>query len=156
MTAELLSKVEQGHEAEQWRNKYLGGIFEPLMTFASQWVAPEAHEDLWKSLMLICADAVEFAQVLRRQRASWSVRTLLATVARGQPADQKADRAVLFDGHVLKDFDDEGGMVVDDGKTASKRVDIFLEPAVFKRGDANGDGFDRESCLLKALVTCQV
>jgi hypothetical protein len=98
-------------------------------------------------LYRIFSDAVECAQVLRRQRALWSVRFP------SRPKLPKMDETgpLMFDPACMKDDrmdDDELSF----GQSKQRYVDIVVTPALFKRGTMNGELFESEEAATRAVV----
>ena len=119
------------------------------MKVASAWQKTGAIEDLQaheRQLHRILADAVRFAQFLRRQRALWSVRF----PSRPRLPDGKGTGPLMFDPATMQDhrYDDEDG--VEEFK--SSYVQLITMPALYKRGTMNGELFEREEAVRLAEV----
>ena len=153
-TAELLSRVTAGKEAEGEREAFLRNKCHEFLNFAGNWVAPDQKLDVAKATNDLFKDAIKLSHLLRRQRANWSIRNLHAAVARGKPRREAEEVTYRFDDRIMKDIDDEGYSSDDTGGPRKKVVDIFIEPALFKCGNADGEGFEIETCIAHALVSC--
>ena len=98
-------------------------------------------------MILLCA--VSLSKTLRCQRACWSVRHVHGPSA-------KDITAVFFDEAVM---DDKHGDENSDGQEIptvdGKLVEIVVSPALFKRGNTDGERFEFESCLQRSEVKCR-
>jgi len=111
-----------------------------ILEMISTWAKPT--EDLQKieaNLKGIIQKAIDMALVLRKQRACWSIKF--------------PPPPAIFDDKIMEDIDgddegdgDEGEMVIDRG------VALFIFPGLYKRGNADGEHYDIESCLVKTKV----
>lgn len=133
------------------RNEYIDvctgpiakGIVSVLGSLSTQ--APGILED---ELRNILNKAVRLSQLMRRQRACWSVR---------HPADlalSQSARMMLFDHVYMEDKDDDEEEMADEGSQPPKPVKIVIFPGLHKQGNADGDHFDVESCVARSLVRC--
>jgi hypothetical protein len=99
-------------------------------------------ERLLQNLESIFRVAAELAFLLYRQRADWIVKYPFS-------------KTCVFDGNTMEDIDDdEDGSHSGVEKEFPKQVEIFVFPGLYKRGNADGEGYDVESCMVKAKVRC--
>lgn len=158
-TVELLSKGDRGHGPEEDMNKHLYDVCQPLLDALQPWTSPDSRPEVAEQLHRILRDAVKFSQVLRRQRASWSIRNLSATAARRDAAAEGGGGGgdggrCKFVAGVMRDVDDEGYSSDEQGGFGVRYVSMLIEPGLFKRGNADGENFEIESCMSAALVLC--
>jgi hypothetical protein len=120
------------------------------MEIVTLWHATGDKDDLRDDedvLYRIFSDAVECAQLLRRQRTLWSVRFP------SRPKLPKMDGTgpLMFDPACKKDDrmdDDELSF----GRSMQRYMDIVVTPALFKRGTMNGELFESEEAATRAVV----
>jgi hypothetical protein len=96
--------------------------------------------------------AVQFASVLRRQRAMWNFRFPLASTS--QPDASSIGRAVPlpFDITCMEDKSHrEEDMSPEQLRRTS--VAVVIAPALFKRGTIQGTRYESEEAMTKALVS---
>lgn len=149
-TAELLGKVastEVEKSVTQVR-KVVGEAVTEVMELVATWHKTGTTEDLTKDtkeLDRIYTSAVYIAQSLRRQRALWSIR--FAT--RPELPGGIGTGPLRFDPASMKDERD------DETNTAELRkcqVEVMITPALLKRGNMNGEFFDKEEAMRAAIV----
>ena len=87
--------------------------------------------------------AVQLSSVLRRQRALWSVRFPWAL------GRDKAAMPLRFD---PTSMDDERNNEVDMETLKMLCVEFIITPALYKRGNMNGERFDEEEAMCRAAV----
>lgn len=92
----------------------------------------------------IFVSAVQLAQILRRQRALWSVRLPWVPGASG-PAQPSR-----FDPFSMEDERNNDHVSIEDLKTCC--VEFIVAPALYKRGTMNGDRFDKEEAVCRSAV----
>ena len=103
----------------------------------------DQREQLANDLQGILVQAITFSQTLRCQRASWSVRHVVRRASSN-------DQPVYFDKSIMVN---ERGDASDDGDGPYRRlVEFVVSPALFKRGDTDGEQYDIETCLELAKV----
>jgi hypothetical protein len=151
-TADLLSKTISGNpkQTEQRTRDSVQYAVNQVMDLVTPWCVKDDRDALrgYKdTLEETFLDAVQLAKFLRCQRALWSIRfpsqLSLATFPETGP--------LMFDPTSMKDHDaDDEEMRVDNIK--QRYVDIVVSPALYKRGNANGDRFDREEATVPAVV----
>ena len=93
--------------------------------------------------------AVQLSQTLRCQRACWSVRS----VGPRQPSPVQSP--MFFDESIMEDMDGISDIEDNEGHAPVKIVDIIITPALFKRGNTDGEQFENETCIEKAQVRTQ-
>lgn len=209
---ELLSRVEFGEEVTEEINDKLGRRARHVMEAVSMWTEPEMRADLQNRLVNIFLTAMAFSQLLRRQRACWTIRgPTRPEIASSQPVksaklecpprkpsksvdlimeqyggvgkstqsppplppkgtETLIDRApaipsketmsavgcVVFDPNTMKDDADEEGEYSNRSQQPQvKFVELFVCPGLFKRGDADGENFETETCIVPRLVLCR-
>ncbi|KAI0517989.1 hypothetical protein F5B22DRAFT_87347 [Xylaria bambusicola] len=88
--------------------------------------------------------ALEFAQLLRRQRALWSVRF---------PCLMTVGRSSIFNPACMKDSDDdeEEPRQLD----AQRYIEIVSTPVLYKSGNIDGKQYDEENVVEKAEISCE-
>ncbi|CCX31287.1 Similar to hypothetical protein CMQ_4659 [Grosmannia clavigera kw1407]; acc. no. EFW98807 [Pyronema omphalodes CBS 100304] len=89
------------------------------------------------ALVPILKSAAKLYFLMWRQRANWVVKYPW--------------KDALLDPKVMKEHDIDGD---DDVPAKAKRVDMYLFPGLFKRGNADGEGYTEESVVAKAQVVC--
>lgn len=114
-------------------------------------VRPLAPQDkmarLEEDLEGILLQAVKLSQTLRCQRASWSIRHPMSPQAASHGSPVLLDPSVMEDKH--GDDDSDG----DEARPQYRRiVEIIMTPALFKRGNTDGEQFDVEACVQRAQV----
>lgn len=123
-----------------------------IMTLIGPWVNLDTRKRLEEDLLGILLQAVEFSQILRCQRASWSVRHVVERTQ--DSALTTSDAAMFFNKTTM---DDKHGDDSDDDDSMSryqKLVEIVVSPGLFKRGNTDGERFEFESCVEPAEVRC--
>lgn len=106
----------------------------------------------------IIADALRLSQLMRCQRASWTVKHLTMRV-------QKPNTVTDEHGEEIRHMPEPGPWelqfdrrtMIDQGKDyedGEALVDLVLAPGLYKRGDKGGERFDiEESCVVPGLIT---
>ncbi|KAH7081491.1 hypothetical protein BKA63DRAFT_210163 [Paraphoma chrysanthemicola] len=155
-TAELLTKAvatDSLHEKSDDRaRRIVREAVSDVMDVVRPWHVTGDPEDVRADedqLYRIFRDAAQFAQLLRRQRALWSIR--FASRPRLPVKDETRTGPLMFDPSSMKDDrgDDE-----DMSLEAMKKcyVDIIVMPALYKRGTMNGERFESEEAAVPAIV----
>lgn len=109
----------------------------------------DRRAQLEEDLDAILLQAVKLSQTLRCQRASWSIRHPLPAQAalRGSP--------VFLNPSVMEDKNKDDDSDNDEApRQYRKIVKIVMSPALFKRGNTDGEQFDVEACVQRAEVVC--
>lgn len=107
---------------------------------------PIHYNKLYEELRPILLSAMELSQLLRCQRAWWTV---------GYVKSQDG-KMMEFDKSVMNDKegnDRDESQTIDD--RVKKMVEIVVTPALFKCGDSNGERFEFESCVEPHEVKCK-
>lgn len=127
------------------------------------WIPKNAQQEAGKGLKAILLDAVRFSQLLRCQRASWTIRypqsiVRLTKTSDGscQPLDNQSN-PFLADPNFVEDVDEDDDDTEEIEHVSThdlKIVQIKIFPALFKRGNADGEHYERESCMLKSKMKC--
>ncbi|KAF2815179.1 uncharacterized protein BDZ99DRAFT_549751 [Mytilinidion resinicola] len=118
-----------------------------IMSFIGVWASPERHDELEDGLIAIFEDAIWLSQLLRRQRALWYVR-----FPRPIPrTDTTLPGLLLFDPATMTDEWSED--TEQDLQLLRQRyVEIVVSPALFKRGNVDGERYDVEYAAVPASV----
>ena len=114
-------------------------------------------EEVRLSFAAIIADALRQSQLMRCQRASWTVKHPTMRV-------QKPNIVTDEHGEKIRHMPEPGPWklqfdprtMIDQGKDyedGEALVDLVLAPGLYKRGDKDGERFDVESCVVPSLVT---
>ncbi|RDI80094.1 hypothetical protein Vi05172_g9926 [Venturia inaequalis] len=155
LTAELLSKTSGQGSQSKATQEHLRNMVKDVMSVVAPWTnhpceGGQTLDNLSDQLFMTYLDAVNFSQLLRRQRACWSVKF------------PKRVPAALEDG--VADF---GNLRVDPGSMAGvldededrdpeklgrQFVEIVVTPALWKRGNMAGEQFETEHTFVKAVV----
>jgi hypothetical protein len=150
-TAELLGKaaLAQGKRSVDEAEIRIKKAASKVMNVVSAWHKSGAIEDLKaheRELHRVLTDAKHFAQFLRRQRALWSIRF----PSRPSLPDGMGTPHLMFNTVTMQDQrdDDEGG-----GEELKNRyVQLIAMPALYKRGNMNGELFESEEAVRLAQV----
>jgi hypothetical protein len=110
--------------------------------------APEALKAEEDKLYGIFIGAVQLAQILRRQRALWSVR--LPCVPGWGPGAPGPVQPLRFNPIAMEDERNNDDVSMEDLKT--RYVEFIVAPALYKRGTMNGERFDREEAVCRSAV----
>lgn len=121
-------------------------IAKDIMKVVEIW-APESELDrLYTGLIELTVRAIDISQVMRRQRALWTLR---------HPSDcltkEETDSAVLKSQGWFEDKADEDEEQSE--QAISRVVGLVVSPGLFKRGNADGERYDIESCIKTAEVS---
>lgn len=110
--------------------------FKHVMDMIGPWVNVSIRKEHEDQLSSIFVDAFKLSRILQSQPAVWSVIFPI-----------KSESPLIFDAKSMKT---DGG---EDDKGGQKLVELILTPALWKRGNADGQFMDRQFCLEKAIVT---
>lgn len=149
-TAKLLSKSMPGI-LESHAQAEVVQAAEEVMGVVAKWGAQEKAHEHEIALTSIFIEAVRLSQLMRQQRALWSVRFPLRTGVPEKTAETRQMASLMFDPSCMKDEWSE-----DEGQNAhllhGTPVEIAITPALFKRGNLNGEHFDKECQAAAASV----
>lgn len=120
-----------------------------IMSPIGSWVDLDVRKKLEEYLMGILLQAVELSQILRCQRASWSVRHVVDAKS-PNPGLTTSDEPLYLNEDIMDDDSDDDARKPRDRKI----VEIVISPGLFKRGNTDGERFEVESCVEKAKVKC--
>ncbi|KAF8453358.1 hypothetical protein BGX38DRAFT_417897 [Terfezia claveryi] len=134
MEARTTGTHQEGVVSKQ--EKHSASILEMIYAWAKPTEDPKNIE---ANLKGIIQKAIEMALVLRKQRACWSIKF--------------PPPPALFDARIMEDIDgDDEGYEHEDEMVINRRVALFIFPGLYKRGNADGEHYDIESCLVKTKV----
>jgi hypothetical protein len=159
-------------DSAEFFHEEVQSLTDRIMNLFGPWVPSDRHEDMRIGLENIFETAVRFSQLLRRQRACWSVcfphtrmaanavagqtqRTMNETLPSPAPTD-----ACRYDPLTMEDIDEDGMDHEEDAfhhsrqVNVAKQVQLLITPALFKRGNADGDKYEVQACLVKSIVKC--
>jgi hypothetical protein len=113
-----------------------------VMSTVRAWASPLKLRDLEDSLNAIFAEAIELSQFLRRQRALWYVQF---------PRRPFPPEPLKFDPSSMRDImcEDEG---LDPTYLRQQIVELVVSPALYKRGNVDGERYDIEYPAVAANV----
>jgi hypothetical protein len=131
---------------EKQSSEILQAIWEVLGT----WLPASDHASTREGLGQIIAKAIKIMQLLRMQRAYW-------TIAYPDWHPIRTPPKLFFNPLTMVDRGTSQGRVseIPQESLRNRTVELVIRPALFKRGDASGNKFDIESCLVRAEVQCQ-
>lgn len=142
-TASLVSRSKVVNKAGIDQKAYFVKCVNSILDVVGPLAPKDKSEQLATDLEEILVQAIKLSQTLRCQRASWSVRHVV-------PRASSKDLTVHFDGSIMVD---ERGDAGDDGDQSYRRlVEVVVSPALFKRGNTDGEQYDIESCMEPARV----
>lgn len=154
LTAGLVSKFDASSKTGRGMEGYVSECSRQIMDLIGPWVGLDKRQKLEEELLGILLQAVKLSQILRCQRASWSVRHVIGANSQ-DPGLTAPDMPTFFDEVVMDDKhgDDDSE---DDSSTprGQKIVEIVVSPGLFKRGNTDGERFEFESCVEQAEVRC--
>jgi hypothetical protein len=106
-------------------------------------------EDLEDNLYIIYLEAVDFSQLLRRQRASWSVKFPKRVPIIKDDVEKYGDLSVDPSSMAgVLEYDEDR----DPEELLHQFVELVVTPALSKRGTAGGNQFDAEYIVTKASI----
>ncbi|KAF1830152.1 hypothetical protein BDW02DRAFT_583095 [Decorospora gaudefroyi] len=150
-TADLVSKTLSSQKAvSENAGQAIQNGLEAVMAVVTPWCVTSDHEALRSHqdrLYKIFAEAVQLAQFLRCQRALWSIRFPSRPILPGL----QETGPLMFDPSCMKDDrgDDED---MHPEQLRQRYVDIVVMPALYKRGNTNGEKFESEEAAVPAVV----
>ncbi|KAH7357224.1 hypothetical protein BKA65DRAFT_475009 [Rhexocercosporidium sp. MPI-PUGE-AT-0058] len=157
-SATLLWKSRTSDDLPASTHEYLWKLCSEVMSTAGLWCpAPHDQQKMASELLNIFSDAVHFVRLLRTQRAQWSLRfpkpysnAPISPLQQGGPNyfDSKPQSRIMFDPYTMRSIAPHD----DDERTDNKFVQIFITPALFKRGDTDGEKFDVFSCIDASVI----
>ena len=130
---------------------YVTGCCARIMSLVGDWATTEDPKILEEDLLAIIFSALRLAQMLRCQRACWSIRHLGSAI----PGSLQADRPIFFDSETMVDKHMDEDSEEDSPTRYRKIVEVIVTPSLFKRGDTDGERFEVESCVEKTEVKCR-
>jgi hypothetical protein len=148
-TAELLGKsvhFQDGRSIDQVPT-IVGLAVSEVMEVVRPWHkggTPETLKVDEDKLYGIFINAVQLAQVLRRQRALWSIRLPWAGGGDG------AVPPLRFNPTSMEDERNNEEVSMEELKT--RCVEFIVTPALYKRGTMNGERFDKEEARCRSAV----
>ncbi|CAG8962467.1 hypothetical protein HYFRA_00014197 [Hymenoscyphus fraxineus] len=157
-SASLLWKSRVSDNFPASTHDYMWKLCGEIMETAGIW-CPDHHErdKLAAELFNIFSEAVHFVRLLRVQRAQWSLRfpkphntapRILLQQGQLNSLDTKLRPIVMFDESTMRSIAPHD----DDERTDNKFVQIFIRPALFKRGDTDGEKFGVFSCIDASVI----
>ena len=102
------------------------------------WVNESIREEHLDELSSIFIAAFRLNQILQQQLAIWSIRF-----------PSKHGSPLIFNPTSMSDVGEDGG------GGDQKTVELIVTPALWKRGNADGQRMEYEFCLERANVTCR-
>jgi hypothetical protein len=120
------------------------------MGLISPWASPDRHLELEDNLIAIFADAVKLSQLLRRQRALWYVR-FPRPGGMWRDVKQIGNVPLMFDPSSMAD-EWSDNMGTDPVFLRQQYVEMVVSPALFKRGNVDGERYDVECPVVAASV----
>lgn len=145
LTAELLGKISSVYDddtAEKTRALVWDAVFE-VTKVVKPWHKTGSSEDFKvdeDKLHHIFEGAVQFARLLRRQRALWGLRFPTVT----------SSGTLMFNPTCMENERDEDEVDLERLRRCS--VELIATPALYKRGTMNGELFEKEEAVRKAVV----
>ena len=146
-TAELLSTTSSEPFPELSRQPTIRAAVKEAMSLISPLAPPKQVQGLEQSLSDIYRDAVRFAQMSRRQRAAWSVR-----FPSKPPTNLIGESRLMVDPSYMRNELDGGDEELDEEPLRQQFVEIVVTPALLKKGNANGEHYDRQLTAVPAGV----
>ncbi|KAI1804475.1 hypothetical protein F4811DRAFT_277551 [Daldinia bambusicola] len=115
------------------------------------------HDTTQRLIENVYKPALELSRLLRRQRASWSVRfpaTRQQPVPGSNAAAMPTALRAIFDDSIMKDMDLDEEETPSSDQYCHKYVEIIVGPALLKSGNIDGEQYDMENVMEKAEVSC--
>lgn len=130
------------------------------MDTLSAFAPKERVHELEDGLRNVFVTAMEFSKLIRRQRACWTIRSPNLLGGKSRRLSTGDENPQVFDPCWMEDNDSTGNEYdeledEDPANDARKVVEIVVAPGLFKRGDADGENYDTETCIVQALVQCK-
>jgi hypothetical protein len=152
-TNELLSKSFKDEFIIDGAQAFIRPRAVEVMDVIWPWAIPETEAELVDSLCEIFAEAVRLSQFLRRQRACWTVRFPATPLVPESTAKDPQRTSLVFDPEsmIFKDdyFDDDE---IDPEQLRGAKIELVITPALYKRGNVDGENFDVEYPAVPAWV----
>ena len=151
MTAELLSRSSKDSRLSQAAESHVRRAVDDVITVIGHWSTPESSPtEIGDSLYKIFVRAIQFSELLRKQRACWEVRFPQRQIRPNSTSDYPQYYALMFDPSMKDELGDDEGQ--DPEWLKKQYVEIVVSPTLFKRGNLDGERFDKEYPAAKALV----
>jgi hypothetical protein len=133
----------------------LDGIMQTTLEVIRPLGSPTADMAELKRTLLqnVFVPAVELSQVLRRQRAYWSVQFPHVMATKDLLSDEHT-QPYIFKPDQMADIDSSDEEADTRGQCL-KSVDIIILPGLYKCGDNDGERYEIESVVEKAQVSCE-
>ncbi|KAL8953268.1 MAG: hypothetical protein Q9222_000873 [Ikaeria aurantiellina] len=148
LTTTFVSRLNTSSNTGQGMETHVTKCCDYVMGLVGAWVGTRDRKSLEEDLLAILFNAVSLSKTIRCQRAQWSVRQVGSLSASIDP--------ILFDGQIMEDKHGGEDSDGEDIPTADgRRVEILVSPALFKRGNTDGERFEFESCIERAEVKCE-
>lgn len=151
-TAGLLAKSmkHDPQDSDSRARKAVQDAMDTVIELVGPWCSspdPDAIGTYTAKLEKIFVEAAELAKFLRRQRPLWSIRF----PTNSEEEVSETGSFMIFD---PKTMSDQRGHLEDTPGATDRQsyVDLVVTPALFKRGNADGERFDREEAVVKAMV----
>jgi hypothetical protein len=168
-TTSMIARSCLAHEvpASDWYQAQIKETKEQIWVLVSAWLPGSAKEDALNGLDTLVSSAVDFSRRIRQQRAYWTVAwpERSPTSFMANSADTKSSSQpmspLLFDPKTMWDSSyqrDEEEELNDNCQRSLENhtVELMISPALFKRGDASGNKYDEETCIVHAEVRCKL
>ncbi|KAL8639629.1 MAG: hypothetical protein Q9228_003353 [Teloschistes exilis] len=147
-TTTLISKQAGPSNVGKGMEHHAAECSDQIFQVVGNWAPEENRKALYDGLHSIIFQAVKLSQTLRCQRACWSIRSVKSEDPAFQGSGRKAPS--FFDECTMQGDDDEA-----ENQQFRKIVEVLVTPALFKRGNTDGERFDTETCLERAEVKCR-
>ncbi|KAL9118988.1 MAG: hypothetical protein Q9187_004458 [Circinaria calcarea] len=143
-TAELLSKTIDDQMLRASSQTAIMDSVHEVMGFVGHLAQPSKAQELATGLCDIYVEAVRFAQLLRQQRAIWSVHF-------PKRPTTPINSELMFDpGRMRNELN--GDDILDEETLKQQLVEITVTPALLKSGNADGEHYDKEFTAVPAGV----
>lgn len=122
-----------------------------ILSLVGAWAEPARHLELEINLEAIFTDAIRFSQDLRRQRALWYVNFPGPQIRH----DARPPAPLMFDPAKMTDTTvDEWpeGIRTDPRFLRQQYVEMVVAPALYKRGNVDGERYEIEDLVVPASV----
>ncbi|KAG8530513.1 uncharacterized protein KY384_005016 [Bacidia gigantensis] len=142
LVSKQISKNKTSNDVENKVNECLKRIMDVVGPLAPEGKIAQLEHDLHGLLL----QAVKLSQTLRCQRASWSVRHVVSLEA------ASLDGPVVLDDSIMEDVPNDRDHESDISRVPYRIVEVVVTPALFKKGNTDGEQYDVESCVGQAEV----
>lgn len=142
LTFHLFSMLKQTDGMSGLAQAEIQNTCDSITNLIKPWCQAELdYHQVCQELFDIFDESVRLSQMLRQQRAYWTIRfpQVIRTNVSAPGGVLPFERAWMED----ESLEDTKSQMM---------VDIVITPAVFKQGNADGERFDVETCLQKATV----